>query len=175
MPTEKEPRKLNAVEITPEPLTPEAILARYKAHSSRVLQGLMAAKQKEDPSFNWDKLARKLGIANSAMSLIKNGKMALSVQFLPIVAAEFNCDKTDLLPEENKPKRKNSTAPSRYLESDVTRAVNAVTRKLGQVPAKEAMEIAFEVLEVLPEYPNESELDEAIVANLLKSRRGQSN
>jgi transcriptional regulator with XRE-family HTH domain len=160
----------------PDDRSAEAVLARYKEHIKRVLPQLLEEKRKSEPAYNWDKLAQQLGIANSAMSLIKNGKMALNVAFLPLLANEFKCDQTVFLPQEDQPKRSKGTSgqSQRYLESDVTRAITVVSRRWPSAKTQEVAEIAFEALRMLPEYPTDQEIETTVEQNLLRARRSKS-
>jgi len=147
-----------------------ALLARYIEHSSALLRGLMDTKQLNDPNYNWDKLRLALGIPNSTMSLIKNGKMALSVQLLPIAARELNCNQTDFLPVEDRVAA-TKVERERFLEADLVRTINAVARKNSKATPKDALDIALKSLKTLGEYPTPDAIDEAIDETLLKSHR----
>jgi transcriptional regulator with XRE-family HTH domain len=140
--------------------------ARYKEYSASQLAKFIEHKRESDPTYNWDRLGKAIGLSASAMSLIKNKKMALSVRLLQKVAEELGCNPLDFFPPEDREKTIEGPRES-LMVADLRRALKAAARKLGAPVVEKGGDLAIRALQKLDDYPSAEAIDAAITEVLI--------
>jgi transcriptional regulator with XRE-family HTH domain len=140
----------------------------YMDYSADQLVKFMDRKRESDNSYTWDRLAVALGVSPSSMSLIKNKKMALSVQFVQIAADELGCNPLDFFPPDDKGEKSDAPRES-LMVVDLRRALKAAARVLATPAVEKAGDLAIRALQSLEDYPSSEDIDSAIKNVLIEA------